>query len=184
MINVKLENETFELRNEASEIDLHEFNKIVTIMSYPDLVLTEKFEAIFKVLGMPENDMDADSMVDLIKNFNVFKNKNIQLQSEIEMKGYNYVAFGGTEFKFKAKELIQLEKEIQKNKFKLVNNQPPSNIVSYILAIIFKREDLTNNEHYENLHLELKAKLFEDNVKADFALPYINLISQNIFDLV
>jgi hypothetical protein len=32
--------------------------------------------------------------------------------------------------------------------------------------------------------LELKAKLFEENVKADFALPYINLISQNIFDLV
>ena len=73
MVNVKLENETFELRNEANEIDLHELNKLVTIMSYPDLVLTEKFEAIFKVLGMPENDMDADSMVDLIKNFNIFR---------------------------------------------------------------------------------------------------------------
>jgi hypothetical protein len=184
MVNVKLENETFELRNEANEIDLHELNKLVTIMSYPDLVLTEKFEAIFKVLGMPENDMNADSMVELIKNFNVFKTKSIQLKSEIEFKGYKYVAFEGKEFKFKAKELICLEKEIQKNKFKLANNQTPSNIVSYILAIIFKRDDLTNNEHYENVHLELKAKLFEENVKADFALPYINLISQNIFDLV
>ena len=96
--------------------------------------------------------MDADSMVELIKNFNVFKTKSIQLKSEIEFKGYRYVAFEGKEFKFKAKELIQLEKEIQKNKFKLANNQTPSNIVSYILAVIFKREDLTNNEHYENVH--------------------------------
>ena len=184
MINVILENETFELRNEANEIDLHELNKLVTIMSFPDMVLTEKFDAIFKVLGMPENDMDADSMVELIKNFNVFKSKDAVLQKEIEMKGYNYVAFEGNEFKFKAKELIQLEKEIQKNKVKIASGKQPSNIVSYILAVIFKRQDLTNNEHYENLHLELKAKLFEENVKADFAIPYVNLISQNIFDLV
>jgi hypothetical protein len=184
MINLKLDNETFELRNEANEIDLHELNKIVNIMSFPDLVLTEKFEAIFKVLGLPDNDMDANAMIDLIKNFNVFKAKNIQLQNEIEMKGYKYVAFEGKEFKFKAKELICLEKEIQKNRIKIAQGKETGNLVSYILALIFKREDLTNNEHYENLHLELKAKLFEDHVKADFAIPYINLISKNIFDLV
>jgi len=184
MVNVKLENENFKLRNEANEIDLNELNKLVTIMSFPDLVLTEKFEAIFKVLGMPDNDMDANSMVDLIKNFNVFKVKNLKIQSEIEMKGYKYIAFEGKEFKLKAKELICLEKEIQKNRIKLAQGKETSNLVSYILALIFKREDLTNNEHYENLHLELKAKLFEDYVKADFAIPYINLISQNIFDLV
>lgn len=184
MIRVTIENEVFELRNEGSEIDLNELDKMVVIMSQPDLAITERFEMMFNVLGLPENDMDAQELVELIKNFNVFKTTDSAVISAIEMKGYNYVAFEGKEFKLKAKELIQLEKEIYKNKIRLSQNKPASNICSYILAIIFKRQDLSINEHYENLHLELKAKLFEENVKADFAMPYINMLSSNIFQLV
>ena len=184
MINVNLGSETFQLKSKASELNLQELNILVQIMSNPNTVLTEKFELIFSVLGLPDNDLNADAMVELIKNFDVFKVKNNTPCGLINLKGYDYLAFDGENFKFKAKELILLEKEIQNNRIKLSQGKDPNNLVSFILAIIFKRVDLTNKEHYERVHIDLKQKLFEENVTAEFALPFINLVSASIFDLV
>ena len=53
-----------------------------------------------------------------------------------------------------------------------------SNFPSMILAILFKREDLSPKEHYVLAHIEQKAKLFEKHCTADFALPYITLVAR------
>lgn len=172
MVNLKLENETFELRNEANEITLKEFNKIYTILNNQSIGKLEQYCEVFKVLGLPESliyDMENDSFIELIKSFNAMTITNELPAKEIELNGYNYVAYTGDEFKFKTKDLIEIEKSAKRG----VNNFP-----SFILAIIFKRSDLTVNEHYEKSHLELKAKLFEDNVNADFAIPYITLVAK------
>jgi hypothetical protein len=172
MINLKLENETFELRNEANEITLKEFNKIYTILNSQTLGKLEQYCEVFKTLGLSESiiyDMDNDSFIELIKSFNAMTITSELPAKEIELNGYKYVSYTGDEFKFKTKDLIEIEKSTKRG----VTNFP-----SFILAIIFKRADLTVNEHYEKSHLELKAKLFEDNVKADFAIPYITLVAK------
>jgi hypothetical protein len=46
------------------------------------------------------------------------------------------------------------------------------NFSSEMLAVIFKRTDLTRTEHYAAAHLKLKAKLFKQQ-KAAVAMPYI-----------
>jgi hypothetical protein len=172
MIKVKLENETFELRNEANEITLKEFNKIYTILNSQTLGKLEQYCEVFKTLGLPEAiiyDMENESFIELIKSFNAMEISSELPVKSIEIKGYNYVAYSGDEFKFKTKDLIEIEKCAKRG----IDNFP-----SYILSIIFKREDLSVNEHYEQSHLNLKAKLFEENVNADFAIPYITLVAK------
>ena len=44
---------------------------------------------------------------------------------------------------------------------------------------MFKREDLTNTEHYAEAHLKHKAKLFKE-LKANIAIPYLTFIAQKI----
>lgn len=172
MIKVKLENENFDLRNEANEIKLKEFNKIYTILQSETKGKLEQYCDIFSLLGLPESliyEMDNDSFINLAKSFNAMEIKNELPAKSIEIKGFNYVAYTGDEFKFKTKDLIEIEKTAKRG----MDNFP-----SMILAIIFKREDLTVNEHYEKSHLELKSKLFAENVMSDFAIPYIALVAK------
>jgi hypothetical protein len=51
--------------------------------------------------------------------------------------------------------------------------------ISQIVAIMFKREDLSNTEHYAEAHLKHKAKLFKE-LKANIAIPYLTFIAQKI----
>ena len=51
--------------------------------------------------------------------------------------------------------------------------------VSEIMAIMFKRTDLSNVEHYDNAHLKYKSKLFRTQ-PADIAIPYLNYVTQTI----
>ena len=58
-----------------------------------------------------------------------------------------------------------------------------TNYFARLMAIIFKRTDLTNAEHYENAYLKHKEKLFKD-LNATLVVPYVvavsrKLISQN-----
>ncbi len=46
------------------------------------------------------------------------------------------------------------------------------------MALMFKRTDLTNAEHYDPAHLKHKAKLFS-KLKADISIPYLTFL--NIF---
>ena len=172
MINLKVGSEIFQLQNEANEITLKDFNKIYTILQLENLSFFEKYYEVFKSLGLPVrilDDMENDDFVKLVQNFNAIEISNDLPAKSIEIKGYNYVAYEGDEFKFKTKDLIEIEKCAKRG----VTNFP-----SFILAVIFKRSDLTVNEHYEMSHLNLKAKLFEDNMFTDFAIPYIALVAK------
>jgi hypothetical protein len=44
---------------------------------------------------------------------------------------------------------------------------------------MFKRDDLTNAEHYAEAHLKLKAKLIK-GLKADIAIPFLMFIANKI----
>jgi len=51
--------------------------------------------------------------------------------------------------------------------------------MAYMLAVIFKREDLTKTEHYDNAHLKLKEKLFS-KLPAAVAVPYVTYIGKEL----
>jgi hypothetical protein len=51
--------------------------------------------------------------------------------------------------------------------------------ISEIMALMFKRTDLSNAEHYDSAHLKHKAKLFS-KLKADIAIPYLTFVTYKI----
>jgi hypothetical protein len=51
--------------------------------------------------------------------------------------------------------------------------------ISDIMALMFKRTDLTNAEHYDPAHLKHKAKLFS-KLKADISIPYLTFVTFKI----
>jgi hypothetical protein len=51
--------------------------------------------------------------------------------------------------------------------------------ISDIMALMFKRTDLSNTEHYDPAHLKHKAKLFS-KLKADIAIPYLTFVTFKI----
>jgi hypothetical protein len=48
-----------------------------------------------------------------------------------------------------------------------------------MLAIMFKREDLTPTEHYADAHIKQKAKLIR-KLNANISIPYIMFIANKI----
>jgi hypothetical protein len=47
------------------------------------------------------------------------------------------------------------------------------------MALMFKRTDLSNTEHYDAAHLKHKAKLFS-KLKADISIPYLTFVTYKI----
>jgi hypothetical protein len=48
-----------------------------------------------------------------------------------------------------------------------------------MLAVMFKREDLTPTEHYTDAHIKQKAKLIR-KLNAAISIPYVMFIAQKI----
>ena len=51
----------------------------------------------------------------------------------------------------------------------------PNKYISHLMAVWFKRSDLTKTEHYTDAHIKQKAKLFSQ-LSAELAIPYATFI--------
>jgi hypothetical protein len=172
MININYNGGTFQLRNEPNEIKLKEFEGIYNALNDDKLSGFEKYFKVFEVMGVPSEYLEAiedNELIDLIKAFNDITVNNPTPAKSIEIGSRNYVAYEGEEFKFSAKDLVEIEKAAKRG---------VSNFPSYCLAVIFKDDQLTPTEHRTKAHIEHKAALFADNISADFAIPYLSLIAK------
>lgn len=167
----------YQIKNDIAELTLEQFEKVSKILNDEELDKFEKWADVFIFLGVPVsevNDMEFDEFVNYVKVFNDTQAINdIPMTQEFELDGYTYRAYED-EFKLKVRDLKMIEKAMGKDN---------TNYFARLMAIIFKRTDLTNAEHYENAHLKHKEKLFKD-LNATLVVPYIvavsrKLISQN-----
>lgn len=158
-----------ELPNRVTELSIAQFEAITTINSNEELDPIEKHLKVFEYLGIPEKefaDTDIDNFIEMVKEFNASVKEDLTQVTEFEVEGYKYVG----EFKLSVRDTKLIEK--------CVIAKAPG-YISQIVAIMFKREDLTNTEHYAEAHLKQKAKLFKD-LKANIAIPYLHFIAQKI----
>lgn len=175
MIRLTYGDESFELRNESHELKLKEFEKIYNILNSEGSGKLEQYSQVFISLGIPEDVVDEMSMEEftsIVKNFNAIKTDLHNLVPKLEIEGYTYTAHDG-EFKFKTKDLITIEKAARQH----IKNFP-----SFVLAVAFKRDDLSKKEHYDAAHLNHKAKIFSEYVTADVAIPYLALVSKKVVE--
>jgi len=157
-----------EIPSKMDELTLEQFQKISAIHNDEEYDTLEKHCKVFEYLGITEDEMDVEFDVFLanVKEFNKDNYTKKDPVEEIEIDGYTYKA----EMKLSVKDSRIVEKIVKKdNKY----------YISDIMALMFKRTDLSNNEHYDPAHLKHKAKLFS-KLKADIAIPYLTFVTFKI----
>lgn len=172
MINFKFNGEEYSLRNTPDELTISEFEQISSIMNNEELDYIDKHMKIFIHLGLSEevvDELDGKTFLTLAKDFNDYQ-YTANMVNEIEVDGYVYKAFDGDSYKPKIKDLKLMEKYIKQNQNKYA---------AKLMAIIFKRIDLTKIEHYDDAHIKHKAELFS-NQPYSVILPYIAVVLEQI----
>lgn len=161
-----------EIPNQLNELTIQQFEDITSIHAQQDLDAIEKHLKVFELFGITESDFEDTSIEQFrqyVKQFNNIKGKP-ELQSTIELDGYKYTAFEGEEFKLSVRDTKHIEK---------VMNSRHKGYISEMLAILFKRDDLTKTEHYDSAHIKHKAKMIRE-LKAELALPFLVEIGQKL----
>jgi len=157
-----------EIPSRMDELTLEQFQKISAIHNNEEYDTLEKHCKVFEYLGITEEEMDVDFDL-FLANVKEFNNNNYDKKDpieEIEIEGYTYKA----EMKLSVKDSRIVEKIVKKDN---------KEYISDIMALMFKRTDLSNTEHYDPAHLKHKAKLFS-KLKADISIPYLTFVTYKI----
>ena len=157
-----------EIPSKMDELTVEQFQKISAIHNNQEYDTLEKHCKVFEYLGITEEEMDVDFEVFLenVKEFNKDNFTKKDTVEEIELDGYTYKA----DMKLSVKDSRIVEKIIKKDN---------KEYISDIMALMFKRTDLSNTEHYDPAHLKHKAKLFS-KLKADISIPYLTFVTYKI----
>jgi hypothetical protein len=188
MIELNVNGERYEIRNEPKELTLREYEYIQKQFGNSTIGKTEKYYNIFKFLGVPENILDAleddfynqpseedaknSTFAELVNAFGDYTLEAIY-HPTIEINGVTYTAYEGDRFKLSVRD----RKEIERCAIKEASTLPVD-----MMAIIYKQEGVDN--HYSPSHLDNKRKLFRKHMTADYAIPYIKLLAQRTIDHV
>ena len=160
----------YEVKNTVEELTVKEFEEVASIQNDAGLDYVEKQIKVFTTLGVPEDVIDSMDIVEFknhVKAFNDVEPKEYPFLPEVEIEGYVYKAFD-EEFKLSVRDLKHIESRVKKGKY-----------MAFMLAVIFKRTDLTKTEHYDNAHLKEKERLFS-KLPAAVAVPYVTHIGKEL----
>jgi len=160
-----------EIANEMNELTIQQFEEITEIHASQNLDIIEKHLEVFKFMGVSDDieEVDFEVFKEYVEKFNTAKIPSSELLKRFETGGYTYQAYD-EDFRLTAKDTKLIEK-ILGNKHK--------GYISEVLAVLFKRTDLTKTEHYTDAHIKQKAKLIRE-LKAEVAVPYLVAVAEKI----
>jgi len=131
------------------EMTIGQFEQVMTIINKEE----HRF-VVDKVLGADESDiqnLSDDQFFQIIGAYDLNGSKIEQLPRTIEVDGYQYAAYEeGKEVHLGLSGLAKIEKAMAERDF-----------YSYLLAILFKREDQTSEEHWRDYNLSARRKRFK-----------------------
>jgi hypothetical protein len=167
MINIK----GYDIPTNLSDMTIKQFESLNQIMNNTELLELERYLDYLELFIQSDDlyTISDDELFSVIELIGKKEDMNTDLIKTIELDGYTYTSYTD-EFTIKAIELSLIEKRISKN---------PSKYFSYILSIIFKRNDLSNREHYTEAHLKHKENIFGE-LSADLYYPYVIWIASKL----
>jgi hypothetical protein len=162
------------IKSNPKEITLGEWELISATLEDQQMDSIERYGKMFTQLGLPLevlNDLEMSEFFSYCKQFSEETNiDDAVFVKELEVNGYTYKSFES----LKVKDIKIIEKY-------MASGKP---YAGELMAVCFKREDLSDKEHYDKAHIEYKAKLFREHLTTDICLPYIvkvvDLIMQSI----
>ena len=175
-----------EIKNFPREMTIGEFEKVTKMVNMTVSKTGEdepkadfqgqadKWLYIFEQLGLSEENIETitkDELIQAVNDFNQKDPSTYDLVSEFSIGGKTYHC------------AIEEGKEISAKRFALVERmvkKEPSKIPSLIVASIFDDGSLTKNEHYSDAHVKHKADIFQKELNASIAIPYIPWLMNEI----
>ena len=160
-----------EIPNKMDELTIEQFEKVTEITNNKELDNIDRYIKIFEYFGVKEsewddNDVELSEFIEKVKEFNSSNYEKKDAVESFELEGYTYEG----QLKLSVKDTKIIEKII---------NRKSHNWISDLLALMFKRTDLTATEHYTEAHLKYKSKLFKQ-LKAEIAVPYLVFVTEKI----
>lgn len=160
-----------DIPNKMDELTIEQFEKVTEITNNQELDNIDRYIKIFEYFGVKESEWDDNKVelsefIDKVKEFNSNNYEKKDAIESIELEGYTYQA----QMKLSVKDTKMIEKIISRKSH---------NWISDLLALMFKRTDLSSTEHYTEAHLKHKSKLFKQ-LKAEIAVPYLVFITEKI----
>lgn len=168
MVNVNYDGVFYSIKSDVNELTIGEYEKIIYYLNGSDDFF-DKWFSILEFLGLPKSvidDIDANELIEIVKSINISEVEPV-FRKEIEIGGYLYTC----ELKENG------EPKITGKTFKLVEKVCKKDYyISDILAILFKRNDLSDKEHFDKAHIDYKATLFRE-LEASICVPYVLFIA-------
>jgi hypothetical protein len=168
MVNVNYDGVSYSIKSDVNELTIKEYEKIIFFLNKEDDFF-DKWFSILEYLGLPKSvidDIDANELIEIINSINISEVEPV-FKKEIEISNYTYFCDlkENGEPKITGKTFKLLEKVCKKDYY-----------IADIMAILFKRVDLSDIEHYDKSHLEYKATLFRE-LEASVCVPYVLFIA-------
>lgn len=159
----------FDVKNEINEFTIEEFENVSHILNDEEVEKFERWANLFIYLGVPESEVYDLEFSEFVEYIKIFSDTKVKPSSEfckvIELDGYTYTSHE-EELKISVREMKMIEKQVSAH---------PNKYISHLMAVLFKRNDLTKTEHYTDAHIKQKSKLFSQ-LPAELAIPYATFI--------
>lgn len=161
-----------ELKTSLDEFTISEFEQIMSILNDNKLNNIDKYLEVLVVAGMKDESILVDVSFSELKEYMEsiqITTGEYKLINEFELNNRKYIAFKD-ELIFTAKDVAMIENSIKKNGIKYILD---------VMAILFKDDQLTFREHYDESHIKHKKALFNE-LPASYVYPYLPIISSKL----
>lgn len=161
----------YEIPNRLDEMTISQWEGVNLIMGSDDTTIS-KYLKVFTSFGVKESEFDdlqISEFSKMIKEYNDIPNEQIDLVKTITIDGYTYESYKD-EFVISVKDLKNIEQAFQSG---------TTDRMAFMVAVLFKRTDLSNTEHYAPAHIKHKVKLFGKQ-KASLAMPFVGKVNEEL----
>jgi len=163
----------FDVKNEINEFTIEQFENVSRILNDEEVEKFERWANLLIYLGVPESEVYDLEFSEFVEYIKIFSDTKVKPSNEfckvIELDGYTYTSHED-ELKISVREMKMIEKQVSNH---------PHNYISYLMSVLFKRNDLTKAEHYADAHIKHKAKIIRE-LKAEVAVPYLVVVAERI----
>lgn len=174
MIDIKFKEEIYSIKNEIGEINVKDFEHIISILNNDTKNYLEKWSDIFIFLGTPievVDNFDISDFIEIIKLFNLTSIDLKEIKKSIIINGIEHFAYTDNDFKLTVKETILIESYIKKN---------DNRYLGELIAIVYKNPSVTKEINFDKSHIHHKAEMIRKEITADIALPIIGFLSKKL----
>ena len=168
MLEVKINDEVFNIKQKPSEFTIGEYEELVIILKDNESDQFDRYYNLFLYLGIPQyylDEFDFFNFKEIIEEYNK-QTDDITMINEVTIDGRLFRAYEN-EFKMSVKQMKKAIDYIKKDDKKCM---------AEVLGVIFQEVSKTKEENWLESNINERIELFRKNMTADVASPYFLLL--------